>query len=98
MVENINTQMNKYSLMHLSWYLCVIRVLKALGSNDYNINLMNTLFKITLWILVIFYVEMKLQMPQNSSKLKFCFNVFVISFDVIHVIKVWEHRDYNKNK
>jgi hypothetical protein len=29
---------------------------------------------------VILYAEMRLKMPQNSSKLKFCFNVFVNIF------------------
>jgi hypothetical protein len=37
-------------------------------------------------------------MPQNSSKLKFCLNVFVNIFKFIHVLKVRERYDYNVNE
>jgi hypothetical protein len=45
---------------------------------------------------VILYVEMRLQMRQNSSQSKFCVYL-LICFNVIHVIKDQEHHDNNVN-
>jgi hypothetical protein len=45
---------------------------------------------------VILYVEMGLQMRQNSSQSKFCVYL-LICFNVIHVIKDQEHHDNNVN-
>jgi hypothetical protein len=48
-------------------------------------------------ILVILYVEMRLQMPRKWSKLKFCVNIFVNIFQHYSCHKVREHHDYNVN-
>jgi hypothetical protein len=70
-----NTSKQKYIFSAFA-YFNTIRVLTARGCKYYNTNLENTLFKITLSILVILYVEMGLQMSLNSSKLKLCVNLF----------------------
>jgi hypothetical protein len=64
----------------LSWYLCVIRVLTARAHNDYNINPRNTSCRTSLCILVILNVKIRIQIIQNTSKLKYYFNAFAFIF------------------
>jgi hypothetical protein len=45
--------------------------------------------------MVIWCVEMGLQMIQNSNKMKYNFYSFVLIFNVICVLKVREYIDYN---
>jgi hypothetical protein len=79
-MNNTNTSNQKYSFSAFALFFNTIRVLNAHRHKYYNINLKNTLLKINMCILMIIYVEMRLQRPTNSSQLKFCFNVFVNRF------------------
>jgi hypothetical protein len=52
----------------------------VLALKKHNINQHSTSFSITFYILVILFVEIKIQMIENLSKLKYSFNAFVLIY------------------
>jgi hypothetical protein len=90
-----HTNKTSIVLMHLSWYLCVIRVPTSRARNDYIIKPRNTSFRISLCILVILYVEMRKQIIQNTSKLKYISSAFALIFQ--HYLCSKGCKDYDTN-
>jgi hypothetical protein len=92
MIQNSNILNN--DIMHLLTSFTSINVIEVRGHNNYNINKYGSSFKITLYILVIFYIEMGYRLFKTRIT-KYHFNVLVLTFNVIHVINIREHIDYN---
>jgi hypothetical protein len=84
--------------MHLYSSLCVIRDKTARAQKKYNINRRTMSFRITLCILVILYVEIKLQIIQKSGKFRYSFNAFVLIFQRYSHTEARKHNDYNINE